>query len=165
MERFIKPSIWLGAISGAVFGILLLIPFIAPFMFFFSFLLTGIIVIVVLKKTNTVGILTMQDGALIGAIAGFCSLITTSAFYLPIAFIIDKIFNVYSEGFSLSRSLSITGYDVMAISMLVFFTAVLSAIINAFTGMLTAFVFDRIENQGMNFEDHLHSEQFDETIQ
>jgi len=146
MNGFIKPSIFLGAIAGVLFGILLLIPFIAPLMFFLVFILAGIIVIVIMKKTNSAGIITLQDGCQIGALAGFSSLIITSSVYIPAAILIDKLFNTYSDGFSVSKSLALTGYNIMAISMLVFFIAVLSAIINAFSGMITAFVFEKLEN-------------------
>ena len=164
MNLFIKPSLVLGALAGVIFGILLLIPFIAPFMFFFSFSLAGIIVIVFLKKTNSIGIVTLQDGCLIGALAGFSSLITTSAVYLPVSLLIDKLFNAYSESFNISQSLSVISYNIMAVSMLIFFTAILSAIINAFSGMITAFFFEKLEQKNLTFKDHLKMEQFDETF-
>lgn len=165
MDKFIRPSLALGAISGIVFGILLLIPLIAPFMFFFVFLLAGVIVVIFLKKTDSIGIVSLQDGCLIGALAGFSSLITTSTVYFPIAFLIDKLFNSYSQGFSLNSLLSATGYHLMAILMMVFFTAVLSAIMNAFSGMMTAFFFEKIEQKSFNFKDHLMTEQFDDVIE
>ena len=161
MDKFIRPSLALGAIVGVAFGILLLVPFIAPFMFFFVFFLAGVIVIVFLKRTDSIGIISLPDGCFIGALAGFSSLITTSAVYLPITFIIDRLFNTYSEGFSISKSL---GYDIMAISMMIFFTAVLSAVMNAFSGMLTALFFEKIEQKTLNFKDHLNMEQFDENV-
>ncbi len=165
MERFIKPSIALGALSGLVFGILLLMPFIAPFMFFFMFILAGIIVIVALKKTNTAGVITLQNGSIIGALTGFFSLIAASIFYIPIAYLIDIIFNKNPDTFRISTSFSMNSYDLMAISMLIFFTAVLSAITNAFTAMVTAFIYEKIENKKTSFEDHLYMGQFDEKIE
>ncbi len=165
MNGFIKPSIFLGAILGVLFGILLLIPFIAPLMFFLVFILAGIMVIVIMKKTNSAGIITLQDGCIIGALAGFSSLITTSVVYIPAAILIDKLFNTSSDGFSVSKSLALTGYNIMAISMLVFFIAVLSAIINAFSGMITAFVFEKLENKLLNFKDHLDMQQIDQSVE
>ncbi len=161
MNRYIKPSISLGAISGFVFGVLLLIPFIAPFMFFLIFLLAGIIIIIILKKTNTAGVITVQEGALIGSMAGFSSLIAASVLYIPVAYIIDKTFNAYSAAFSLS----ITGYELLSVSMLVIFTAILSAIMNAFTGMVTAYIFERLENRRMTFEEHLDMERVDQHVE
>jgi len=165
MENFIRPSFFLGAILGLIFGILLLMPFIAPLVFFLVFLVAGVIVIIIMKKTNSIGIISLQDGCLIGALAGFSSLLSASAVFIPVSFLINKIFNVYSGGFNFSKSLSITGYDIMAVSMLVVFTAVLSAIINAFTGMVTAFVYEKAENKGIKFEDHLYAEQIDQSVE
>ena len=165
MNRFIRPALFLGAILGVLFGILLLIPFIAPFMFFLVFILAGIIVIVIMKKTNSAGIITLQDGCLIGALAGFISIITTSAVYIPAAILIDKLFNTYSDGFSVSKSLSLTGYNIMVVSMLVFFVAILSAVINAFSGMITAFVFEKLENTSLNFKEHMDMQQIDQSIE
>ncbi len=165
MERFIKPSIALGVISGIIFGILLLMPFISPLMFFLMFLLAGIIVIVVLKKTSTAGIITLQDGTILGSIAGFVSLLSASAVYIPSAYLIKLVFNNSPGGPGIGRTFAMTGYDLMAVFMLVIFTAVLSAILNAFTAMLTSFIFSKLENHSVNFKDHLYMEQFDDTVE
>ncbi|MCK5176507.1 MAG: hypothetical protein KAQ92_02165 [Candidatus Aenigmarchaeota archaeon] len=159
MERFIIPSIFLGALSGLIFGILLLIPFAAPFIFLFLFILVGIIVIVILKKNSFASFLSPQDGCFIGAVSGFISFIAASIVYLPAAYLIDRFFNVSSNTFSINSSFFTTGYDILAVSMMVFFTGMLSALFNAFSGMITALVFEKSESRYSNFKDHLDIEQ------
>lgn len=165
MEKFFKPSIALGSLLGIIFGLLLLIPFIAPLMFFLVFIIAGIIVIVIMKKTNTIGIISLNDGCFIGALSGFSSLITSSIIYMPLVYLRGLLFTPKDFAFNLSKTLYLTGYDLMVIIMLVFFTAVLSAIINAFTGMVTAFIYEKLECSKISFKDHLYMEQFDDTIE
>ncbi len=157
MEKFIRPSLILGGVSGIIFGISLLIPFLAPFMFFLIFLLAGIIVVTVLKKANMVGLLSLQDGCFIGALAGFSSLITTSVVYIPLISLINLLFKTPDGVFNAGYSLTIISYDMLAVLMIVLFTAGLSAIMNAFTGMLTAFVFEKIEKKDTKFEDYMET--------
>jgi hypothetical protein len=165
MERFIRSSLLLGAIAGAISGILLLVPFVAPFVFLLLFIVPGVVVIVLLKRSNTVGLLTPQDGAFIGALAGFSSLVAGSVLYIPGAFIIYQIVGLHSNSFNISHSFSLIGYNVLAISMLVFFTAALSALINAFSGMVAAYIYERIDKKDLNFEDHLDLEKVDQIIE
>ncbi len=154
MERFIIPSAFLGALSGVIFGILLLMPFIAPFIFFLMFILSGIFAVIILKKINAVGVLSVYDGCFIGTIAGFASLVGASVIYLPLAFLLGGYF-------------SLKNYDILAILMLVFSTALLSALFNAFSALVTAYIFEKIETRGKTgFKDHfeLNIDKGDEDI-
>ncbi|OGI04469.1 MAG: hypothetical protein A2Y25_05910 [Candidatus Melainabacteria bacterium GWF2_37_15] len=148
MERFILPSIHLGAIAGVIFGILLLIPFVSPFVFFLMFILSGAGVIVVLKRYNSVGILSIYDGCSIGAIAGFISLIAASIVYIPVASLLGGFFSFKGLGFS-----------ILAVMLLVFSTAILSALFNAFSGLVTAYVYEKIETRHLSFKDHFEIEE------
>lgn len=145
MERFLIPSAFLGVISGVILGILLLIPYIAPFVFLFMFILSGIAVIVILKKFRAVGLLSIYDGCFIGAVAGFVSLHASALVYLPISLLIGGQF-------------SLKGYDILAVLMLVFFTALLSALFNAFSGLITAYIYEKIEARDIKFTDHFDLE-------
>lgn len=128
-------------------GILLLIPYISILMFFLMFVLSGIAVIVVLKRFNAVGILSIYDGCYIGAVAGFVSLICSAAVYLPFSLIFGG-------------RLLMTGFDdIVVILMLVFFTAILSALFNAFSGLITAYIYEKIETrENISFNDHFELE-------
>ena len=146
MERFIIPSVRLGAIAGVIFGILLLIPFLSPLIFFLMFILSGAGVIIALKRYKAVGILSIYDGCSIGAMAGFVSLLATSVVYIPIA----SLFRGFSH---------LKGYEVMAVIMVVISTAILSALFNAFSGLVTAYVYERLETQHLSFKDHFEIEE------
>lgn len=164
MERLIVPSTVLGALLGVVFGILLLIPFVAPFIFFLLFVIAGIIVLIIMKKNNYIGVITLQEGCFVGALSGFSSLVTASAIFIPVKFLLDKAFNHHSVVSSVSQSLSVRGYDILAVSILVFSTALLSALFNAFSGLITAYVIEKRESKYISFADHLDVEQVDEEI-
>lgn len=149
MERFLIPSIFWGAVTGLVSGGLLLVPFIAPLIFFLIFILSGIAVIILLKRTPVTGIINIYDGCFIGAVAGFVTLFAASAVYLPITML--------TGGF-----LSIKGYDILAVLIIVFSTAILSSVFNAFSGLITAYIYEKIETRNISFEDHFEITQADE---
>jgi len=143
----IKPSITLGAISGAVLGVILLIPLINTFSCFILFTVVGAGIIYYLKKNSFIGMLSVQDGAMIGAISGFVSLVTASLVYLPVSYILGLIFNPLSKaGFNLASSFVVASYSIFVMIMLVFFMALLSALFNAFSGLIAAYIYERIEN-------------------
>lgn len=153
MERFFIPSLKIGVLSGVILGILLLIPFISPLIFFLMFILSGIAVIVILKRHNSVGLLSIYDGCSIGAISGFVSLLSASIIYVPITFL-------------LGRHFSIKGYEILAVLMVTFCAALLSALFNAFSGLVTAYIYEKIENRNIKFQDHfdLTMEKGEDTI-
>ena len=146
MERFFIPSLVWGAIFGGILGILLLIPIIYPFIFFLMFIASGIATVIILKKFNFAAVITIYDGCFIGAVSGFVSLIATSIIYLPLAMIFGSFFALKG------------GYDLLAIFLLVFSTALLSALFNAFSAMVTAYVFEKLEANKISFSDHIDLE-------
>ena len=77
MGNILKTTVILSVIIGVAAGVLFLINFLLlKFLVVFAlFLLAGAGIIIYLKKNQLVGILTVQDGALIGAVSGFISLI------------------------------------------------------------------------------------------
>jgi hypothetical protein len=143
----IKPSVTLGAISGAILGLILLIPFINTFSCLILFTVVGAGIVYYLKKNSFIGILSVQDGAMIGAISGFISLIAAALVYLPISYILSLIFSPLSKaGFSLISSFVVASYSIFVMVMLTFFMALLSALFNAFSGLIVAYIYERMEN-------------------
>lgn len=143
----IKLSLTIGAIVGAVLGTILLIPFINSISCLILFTFVGAGIVTYLKKKSYVGILSMQDGALIGAASGFVSLIAASAIYLPVSYIISLFTSPTAKtGVSIASSILVASYSIFVLIMIVFFMALLSALFNAFSGLLAAYIFDRIEN-------------------
>ena len=143
----IKPSLTIGAVLGAILGAILLIPFINGFSCFILFTAIGAGIVVYLKKNSYIGILTPQDGAFIGAISGFISLTTASLIFLPGSYIISLFSSPVSKaGASIASSILVASYSIFVMIMIVFFMALLSALFNAFSGLIAAYIFERIEN-------------------
>ena len=158
MGYILKTTAFISAIAGLIMGILLLIPFLAPIIFFLLFIIFGVFIIIYLKKNNIAGLLSVQDGALIGAVSGCISLAAAFVIYLPAAFIIGNFFSHNAYKFGFSNSFSDFGYNIFFGIMLIFFTSLFSAMFNAFTGMITAYIYEKIEGQPLDydFENHLH---------
>lgn len=137
---------------GLATGFILLIPFIQYFACF-SFILIGAGTVFYLKKNSFVGILSLQDGALIGAIAGFIGLIASAIVYLPISWLKNLIFNpIAQSGFHSSFSFMTTSFSFIVAIMLIFFVALMSALFNSFSGLVAAYVYEKIENLSIKDE-------------
>ena len=161
MKNILKTSVILSAIAGLAAGFLLLIPFLTPLILLLLFNIIGAGIVIYLKKNTLVGILSIQDGALIGAVTGFISLIAASVVYLPLLFIIDLLFGTHPYKFALNNSFTMISYNLFFAVMLVFFTGLLSAIFNAFTAMVAAYIYEKMENKPFEFHTNFEIEQDD----
>jgi hypothetical protein len=142
---YIKPVLIISTIIGGILGLLTLIPVVN---FFVSILfgLVGGFTVYLLKKKTLVGILTLNDGAIIGAISGFISLMVASVVYIPIAFILGKFLSIFSIGFSMNVSFLVASFNIFVTFMIVSFLGFLNAIFSAFSGLIAAFIYEKIEN-------------------
>ncbi len=145
MGNILKTSVILSAIVGFAAGILLLIPFLTPLIFFMLFIAIGAGIIIYLKKKDLVGFLTVQDGVFIGAVSGFISLVAASVVCLPVWFLIDLFFGKHPYKFDMIGSPMVASYNLIFILMMVFFVALLSAVFNAFSGMVAAYIYEKVE--------------------
>ncbi len=161
MRLILKKSIFLSIIAGLAAGVVLLVPFLTPLVFLLLFVAIGAGVIVYIKKNNIAGILSIQDGAFIGAITGFASLTAASVVYLPLIYLFNLIFGNQATKLGMGNSLINLTYNLFIVIMLVFFTALLSAIFNAFTGMIAAYIYEKIEDRPFDFNTQLEIEQDD----
>ena len=142
-ELLFKQMAALSGILGLIMGILTIIPFIRNFSFFALVVLAAPIIIVYMKKMNMIGILDIKQGALYGAIIGFISFIGFSISFVPLATIIGFIYKgSYYLGISL---LFRAGFFVLI--MMVFFVAILAALMNAFSGLVTIYIYNQIEQK------------------
>lgn len=161
MGYILKTTVIVSAIAGLITGLLLLIPFLTPIILFLLFTAFGSLIIVYLKKNSLVGILSSQDGALIGAVAGCVSLAAAMVVYLPIIFLIGLIFNHSTYKFGFSFTFTDIGYNIFFGIMLIFFTSLMSALFNAFSGMVAAYIYEKIEGKPYDFQMHLDIKQED----
>ena len=139
----LKQMAILSGVGGLFLGILTIIPFICNFSFFALIVLTAPAILIYMKKLDMIGILDIKQGALYGAIIGFVSFLAFSVSFVPLATIIGFI---YKGSFYLGVSLLFrSGFFVLI--MMVFFVAILAALMNAFSGLVTIYIYNQIEQK------------------
>ncbi len=142
-ELLFKQMSILSGLLGLVLGVLTVIPFICNLSFFALFILAAPIIMVYMKKMQMMGILDIKQGAMYGAIIGFISFLGFSISFIPLAAIIGLI---YKGSFYLGVSLLLrSGFFVLI--TLVFFVALLSAMMNSVSGLVTMYIYNQIEPQ------------------
>lgn len=153
----VKQTAVLSAILGGILGVLTLIPFVRNFSFMVLILCISAVIIVYMKKHDLIGIIDVKEGALLGGIIGFVSFIAFSIVFIPLVALVGLIFkNYYTYG--ISYMLKVSGFFVLI--LLVLFMGALSALMNAFAGLVTAYVYEILsgikkedkENENVDFE-------------
>lgn len=135
----LKQTALLSAILGAIIGVLTLIPFVRNFSFLILILCISAVILVYMKKNDLIGIIDAKEGAILGAVIGFVSFVAFSIVFIPLVSLVGLIFkNYYTYGITLL--LKASGFFVMI--LLVGFLGVLSALMNAFAGLATAYVYE-----------------------
>ncbi|MDO5307613.1 MAG: hypothetical protein Q4E83_07620 [bacterium] len=148
---------------GAMGGVIALIPSLTLLMFLLAFVCPAIIILVYLKQNELIGIINTKEGCIFGAIIGFVSYLAAFVVYAPVSILIGLLskylFNInYIPGF-----LRLIPFDVGSIIVLlisVIFIAIMSAMFNGFSGLVTIYVYELIsgikkdtnENNSVDFE-------------
>ena len=151
----IKQTSVLSAILGGILGVLTLIPFVRNFSFLILILCISAVIIVYMKRHELIGIIDLREGAILGGVIGFVSFIAFSIVFIPLVTIVGLIFKGYYT-YGIGYMLKVSGFFVLVI--LVIFLAVLSALMNAFAGLVTAYVYEILtgfkkeENENVDFE-------------
>jgi hypothetical protein len=141
-QLLIKQTCVLSLILGAMLGVITIIPFIGAFSFLTLMFVASSIVLIYMKKNNMIGKLIPKDGALLGSIIGFTSFIGFSISFIPLATIIGLFYKgSYYLGISMLFRI---GFFVMI--MMVVFVAMLSALMNAFSGLATVYIYSQMLN-------------------
>ena len=145
------------ALIGGAIGVITLIPFVGTLSFLTLLLFLSACIIVYLKKHDLIGIIDMKEGAILGAVIGFASFITFFIVIAPLSILIGFIAKGYYVGHLLRIFFeNFGGFFVMI--MLLFFLALISALMNAFSGLTTAYVYEllsglkKAENENIDFE-------------
>ena len=148
-QLLIKQTAILSAILGGILGVLTLIPFVRNFSFMILVLCVSAVVIVYMKKNDLIGMIDVKEGAVLGGIIGFVSFIAFAIVFIPLVSITGLIFKGTYDAylFSMFRML---GFLVS--TMLMLFFAILSALMNSFAGLLTAYVYEALS--GIKKEDN-----------
>ncbi len=143
---FLKRLLTLAGIMGLILGVLTIIPFICNFTFFAIMILAAPIMYIYMKKLNLLGYLEPKQGAIYGAIIGFISFLGFSVSFVPLATIIGFL---YKGSFYLGVSLLFRS-GIFVTIMMVLFVAILSALMNAFSGMITVYIYNQLEPKPQN---------------
>lgn len=151
----VKQTAILSAILGGIIGILTLIPFVRNFSFMLLILCISAVIIIYMKRNDLIGIIDVKEGAILGAIIGFVSFIAFSIVFVPLVALVGLIFKGYYT-FGITYMLRISGFFVLV--MLIVFLGILSALMNSFSGLVTAYVYEILsgikkeENENIDFE-------------
>ena len=143
---FLKRLLTLAGIMGLILGVLTIIPFICNFTFFAIMILAAPIMYIYMKKLNLLGYLEPKQGAIYGAIIGFISFLGFSVSFVPLATIIGFL---YKGSFYLGVSLLFRS-GIFVTIMMVLFVSILSALMNAFSGMITVYIYNQLEPKPQN---------------
>ena len=104
------------------------------------------------------GIISVREGCIFGALIGFVSFIAFSIVYAPISMLLGWLIPSYSQGFL--RFFMTSFGSVIVMLLLMILMAGISALFNGFTGLLTAYVYELItgvkkeanENNSVDFK-------------
>ena len=157
-EIILKQIAILSAIAGGALGALSLIPYVNIFTLTILFLCVAAFVLVYMKRENLIGIFDLREGAILGSIVGFVSFVAASVVYIPIDLLLGIIpLPILQSHFFLKYFFNSFG-GILVLLMLVFFAALISALMNAFAGLATSYVYEILtgfkkeENESVNLE-------------
>ena len=146
----------LSAFAGAALGLITVVPFLSLFSFLLLLTCLSAFIIVYLKQNDLIGIISVREGCIFGAIIGFVSFIAFSIIYAPISMVIGFFVPSYTQGF---LRFFLTGFGTTVVMLLLMILmAGISALMNGFTGLV--YVYELItgvkkeynENNSVDFE-------------
>lgn len=138
----VKQTAILSAILGGILGVLTLIPIVRNFSFLVLILCISAVIIIYMKKNDLIGIIDVKEGAILGAIIGFVSFIAFSIVFIPSVMLVGAILSIFKLPYN-TYGINIfvqTGFFVLV--MLIIFLGILSALMNAFAGLVTAYLYE-----------------------
>ena len=132
----------LSAFAGAILGFVTIIPYISMISFLILMLCLSTFVIVYLKQNDLIGIISVREGCIFGAVIGFVSFIAFSVIYAPISMLLGWLIPSYTQGFLRFFMTSFGSVAVMILLMVLM--AGISALFNGFAGLVTAYVYELV---------------------
>lgn len=127
-------------LTGAIMGVIALIPFLSFTIFLLLMSLIAPFIIIYFKNLNLIKDIDINKGLLYGGISGFIAFIGFSITFFPLAFLIDIIFKTQTFLW-----VSIVFKNFIFLTGMIIFTALLSALLNMFTGFLTAYLYQYLK--------------------
>jgi len=151
----VKQTAILSAILGGILGVLTLIPFVRGFAFMLLILCVSAVIIVYMKKNELIGIIDVKEGAILGAVIGFVSFIAFSIIFAPLAMLVGLILPKTYIGYLANFFKTLPFFIFVMLSI---FGAILSALMNSFAGLVTAYGYEALSgmkkesNESVDFE-------------
>ncbi len=144
--------------AGAILGFITIVPYLSFLSFMLLIICLSAFVIVYLKQNDLIGIISVREGCIFGALVGFVSFIAFSVVYTPLSMLLGWLFPAYTQGFLRFFLTSFGSFVVMVLLMILM--AGISALFNAFSGLVTAYVYELItgvkkennQNSSIDFE-------------
>ena len=132
----------LSAFAGAILGFITIIPYISALSFSILIFFLSAFILVYLKQNDLIGIISVREGCIFGAVIGFISFIAFSIVYSPISMLLGWLIPAYTQGFL--RFFMTSFGSVVVMILLMILMAGISALFNGFTGLVTAWVYELI---------------------
>ncbi len=126
-------------ITGVIFSIFTLIPPLIWIIFILLMFCVSPFIIIYLKKLNLIKNIEIEQCLAIGALSGAASFIGFSVVFFPSAFVLHLIFNTQSYIW-----IKVLLQNIGFIVPMILFIALLSALLNMFSGFLTAYFYQYI---------------------
>ena len=126
-------------ITGVIFSIFTLIPPLIWIIFILLMFCVSPFIIIYLKKLNLIKNIEIEQCLVIGALSGAASFIGFSVVFFPSAFVLHLIFNIQSYIW-----IKVLLQNIGFIVPMILFIALLSALLNMFSGFLTAYFYQYI---------------------
>lgn len=125
------------ALTGAILGVLPLIPALTITAFILVMFFVAPFIIIYLKHLNFIKDIEMEQGLVLGAISGCCAFLGFSIIYFPIAFLLNLIFKIQS--FLWIKVIFVNFGFLIPMIILI---ALLSGLLNMFSAFLTIYFYD-----------------------
>ena len=132
----------LSVFAGAILGLITVIPYVSMFSFLILILFLSAFILAYLKQNDLIGIISIREGCIFGAVIGFVSFLAFSIVYTPISMLLGWLIPSYSQGFLRFFMTSFGSFVVMILLMILM--AGISALFNGFAGLVTAWVYELI---------------------
>lgn len=148
----------LSVFAGVIIGLVTIIPYVSFLSFMLLVTCIAAFVLAYLKQNDLIGIISLREGCIFGAVIGFVSFIAFSIVYTPISMLLGWLIPSYTQGF-LRFFLGSFG-SVIVMCLLMILMAGISALFNGFAGLVTAYVYELItgvkkennQNSSVDFE-------------
>ena len=139
----VKNLIIVSTILGLVLGIAAAVPYIGIWLFLFAMIFSAPVTMVYLIMDSKLDLTTIQNSIITGAITGFCSCIFFSCAY---SILNALIFNLAHYSHNKILTSIIINSPMWLLAVFIIFIAVVSATVNAFSGLATYYIINYIRD-------------------